>query len=494
MTIKIHSLSMLMIALAMSSSSAFAQIKVTEPDWSTRETQVEIIEMSVSAAAQANPIFKHRLTLLPDQTVAGNAATMYMHSLGDNVLRGKWKEVSTQLGEEVESWGYYDTPREEISVEKLRQASKMFDDYIHQHIARASKRRDCDWGLGLEELTGPMAIGLQLNGLQETRSISRALALQTKLAILESRFEDAIDLMRMNYRLGQNVGQIRLLVANLIGIAQVGITNGSMIEFIAAPDSPNLYWALSELPRPMIDFRGAMRLECRIGLRIFPQMNTAEKSEHTAEEWSRIVQYMPRAAFELQNLENMELPHGIDFIPAAAGIMSYTPAKERLIESGMDAEKVENMPVGQVLLIDAKREYQRIADAVETVSYFPYSEAIEKSRQIENMLQTEEADAFSSFGRLIACMILPAVQQVANAHIRTERDIDAMRVIEALRMHAAEAGSFPKSLDEITAVLVPKNPATGKPFEYRLDGETAILELPRSDGITYSKRYKISLR
>ena len=91
-------------------------------------------------------------------------------------------------------------------------------------------------------------------------------------------------------------------------------------------------------------------------------------------------------------------------------------------------------------------------------------------------------------------MILPAVQQVTNAQVRTQRDIDVLRVIEALRMHAADAGAFPKSLDEITAVLVPKNPATGKPFEYRLDGETAILELPRSDGITYSKRFMITLR
>ena len=495
MKTKYYSLSMLLLsvlALSLVSSSAIAQIKVTEADWSSPETEVEVIEMTVSPAAQASPIFKHRLTLLPDQTVAGNAATMYLHSLGDNLLRGKWKEIAHQLGDEVESWGYYDTPAEEISIEKLRQASEMFGDYIDQHIARASKRRDCDWGLGLEELTGPIVIGLQLNGLQEMRSISRALALETKLAILESRFDDAIDLMRMNYRLGENVGQVKLLIGSLIGIGQVGIANGSMTDFIAAPNSPNMYWALSELPRPMIDFRGAMRLECRMALRIFPQINTAEELEHSAEEWSRIVQDMPRHAMEIYRSD--EAPSGVKFSAAAVGIMSYSPAKERLVASGMDAEQVENMPVGQVLLIDAKREYQRIADAVEVVSYVPFPEAIQKSKEVENFLKLEEATAFSSFGRFIAIMILPAVQQVTNAQVRTQRDIDVLRVIEALRMHAADAGAFPKSLDEITAVLVPKNPATGKPFEYRLDGETAILELPRSDGITYSKRYMITLR
>jgi len=478
------------LALSVFSSSAMAQVKVTEADWSTPEREVEVIEMTVSPAAQTSPIFKHRLTLLPHQTVAGNAATMYMHSLGENALRGKWKTVK-QFGDDVENWGYYDTPQEKFSIEKLRQASAVFDDYISQHIARASKRRDCDWGLGFEELTGPIVIGLQLNGLQETRSISRAIALQTRLAILESRFDDAIELMRMNYRLGENVGRIKLMVANLIGIAEIGITNGNMIDFIAAPDSPNMYWALSELPRAMIDVRGAMRFESQFGLRIFPQMDLAEESKHSDEEWSRIVQDMPRAATQIYGAE---VPRGAKYVPAAIGIMSYSPAKKRLIESGMDAEVVEEMAVGQVLLIDAKREYQRLADRLEAVSYFPYPVARKKAAEAEDFLKAEQATAFSSFGRFIACMILPAVQQVRNAETRIQRDIDALRVIEALRMHAAETGKFPKSLDEVTVVSVPGNPATGKPFEYRLDGETAIIELPPSDGITYSRRFMITLR
>ena len=497
MKTKYHFLSMLLLstlALSLFSDSIVAQVKVTEMDWSGKEAEPEIIEMTVSPAPQASPIFEHRLTLLPDETVAGNAATMYMHSLGENSLRGTWKRITEQFGDEVESWGYYDTPESEAPIEKHRQASAMFDDYIKQHIARASKRRDCDWGLGLEELKGPMVIGLRLNGLQETRSISRAIALQTRLAIRESRFDDAFDLMRMNYRLGQNVGRVKLLIGSLIGIAEVGIANGNMVDFIAAPDSPNMYWALSELPRPLIDVRGAMRLECGMALRIFPEMGSAEEAEHSHEEWSRIVQNIPRAAMEVQSLEDIELPRGIEFLPAAFGIMSYSPAKERLIESGMDAEAVEKMAVGQVLLVDAKREYQRIADAMEVVAYIPFSEAIKKSAEIENWLKAEESTALSSFGSTIAIMILPAVQQVVSAQVRTQRDIDALRVIEALRMHAAETGKFPKSLDDVTVVRVPRNPATDKPFDYRLDGETAILELPFSDGNNYWKRYKISLR
>ena len=54
----------------------------------------------------------------------------------------------------------------------------------------------------------------------------------------------------------------------------------------------------------------------------------------------------------------------------------------------------------------------------------------------------------------------------------------ALMVVEALRMHAWEnAGRLPASLDEITVVPVPENPATGEPFPYHLDGDTASLDV-----------------
>ena len=66
--------------------------------------------------------------------------------------------------------------------------------------------------------------------------------------------------------------------------------------------------------------------------------------------------------------------------------------------------------------------------------------------------------------------------------------------IEALRMHAAIVGRFPAGLDEIEHVPVPENPATGKRFNYRLSGETAMLELPFSDGMPgMSWRFEIQL-
>ena len=479
---------MLLFALCgFGASAAFAQVTVTEIE--EGDDQIEIIEMTVSPTVQPSPIFKHRLTWLPHETTAGNAATVYLSSFSENFLNRTSRQAKEAVGEDFEEWAYNETPRESIPLDKLKKASAFFDEYVKLYIERASMRRDCDWGFQLEDLQGPLSIGLSLNGLQETRSASRVLALQTKLAILESRFDDAVKLMKMNYRLAEHVGQEKVLIASLICFAEVGIANGNMVDFIAAMDSPNMYWALTELPRPFADLRGAFRLECAFMQRIFPALENVESQTHSPEEWARIVGELSESVW---SISGESPPTGTKLIPTAFGVFTYGPAKERLIAQGFGEEKVEAMPVGQVLMLDASREYQLLADRMEKEVYLPFP--VQRANAVEEMLMEQEKTAFNSVGKTMATMMLPAVQAVLGASARVQRDIDVLRLIEALRMHAAEHGKFPASLNEISVVPVPDNPATGKPFEYRLDGKTAVVELPSAYAIHYSKRYRITLR
>ena len=55
-------------------------------------------------------------------------------------------------------------------------------------------------------------------------------------------------------------------------------------------------------------------------------------------------------------------------------------------------------------------------------------------------------------------------------------DIALLCCVEALRMYAAEHdGKLPARLDDIPLPL-PVDPATGKPFIYKVDGKTAHLD------------------
>ena len=463
-------------------SATHAQIKTTQGDWDDPNSPFETIEMTVSPAALPEPIFTHRLTLLPHQTVAGNAAPVYMNSFADRGLVQLWNTAYKQFGDELHE--------EDMPLDKLRAASKIFDKYVQNHIVKASLRRDCDWGYGVEDLKGLSVLDLALNTAQEARSISRVLRLQAELAIRESRFDEAVDLMRMNYRLAENVGKTKLLVSNLVGIAIAGITNGNMTDFIAAPDSPNMYWALGELPKPFIDMRGAFRTECQSILRMFPILENVESEDHSPDEWARVVN---KSVFELTQQSESD-SYLLKFAPVAYGVLAYSEDKQQLIAEGMDKATIEGMPVAKVLLVRANRDYRRLADQVESLAYLPLPIAIKRSRQVEEALEIAQSSSRPGFGTVMATMTLPAAQQIIHARARTERNIDVLRVIEALRAHAAVHGKLPNTLEEIDLVEVPNNSATGKPFIYRLEGETAVLDLPRSDGPVYSPRYKITLR
>ena len=178
-------------------------------------------------------------------------------------------------------------------------------------------------------------------------------------------------------------------------------------------------------------------------------------------------------------------------------LFGYTNAKKALIEGGMTSEQVEEMPVGQVISIQASRAYRHTAQELEKLWYMPFAVARQRQGAIEGRLQSE--GYLNSIGQSkeiipIASLLLPAINACRSAQERLSRNLAAMQVIEALRMHAAETGKFPASLEEVTIVPVPLNPATGKPFDYKFDGETAVLDLPSSEGFHHNFRYEITLR
>ncbi len=141
-------------------------------------------------------------------------------------------------------------------------------------------------------------------------------------------------------------------------------------------------------------------------------------------------------------------------------------------------------------MINAAREYRRHANNIEKALYVPIQQREKLVNEAEQPLGS--AAAKLEPGTILAGMVLPAVAQVGMAQERIEWQRRALQNIEAIRMHLAETGKLPATLEEITVVPVPLNPVTQQLFRYRLEGETAILELPFSDGFPgFSQRFEI---
>ena len=89
----------------------------------------------------------------------------------------------------------------------------------------------------------------------------------------------------------------------------------------------------------------------------------------------------------------------------------------------------------------------------------------------------------------MVAMLLPAVSAVRAAEDRLQMRIDALRALEAIRMHADETGQLPKTLSNVTCVAVPHQPATQEPFPYKLENDMAKLTVHRKGARAYSAKW-----
>lgn len=475
--------------------------EVTYVETIEAERDVTVIRMSVTPAAQPVPALKYRLTMREIDLEPGNAATYYYRVF--NELTREMRHRREKFDEETELAKWYATgpdatPIAELPLVKLRAAALEPQGWLYSQLREACSRRECDWGLGVEEIRGVELIAFLLEEFQQSRELARMLLLQTRLDIAESRFEAAIDSLRTMYRLAIDVARVPFLVNGLIAIAEANMANGAMIELIAAPESPNMYWALSELPSPLVDLRRAARFEMEFGLRMFPFLQGAETTDRSPEEWNRLYTQSFRDLATVGEGGVAQFSKtGAGLVATANALANYSYAKRQLIAQGMDRGEVEAMAVGQVMAIYTERNYTQFADDFEKLWYVPFPEMRARYGKIEKRLSG--AKPFSGGEQRevlpVVDLLLPATQAARTAQVRLERDVAALQVIEALRMYAAtHAGGLPQSLAEIREVPVPLNPATERAFVYRLEGATAVLELPDSDGIPgYQRRFEITI-
>ena len=81
-----------------------------------------------------------------------------------------------------------------------------------------------------------------------------------------------------------------------------------------------------------------------------------------------------------------------------------------------------------------------------------------------------------------------------KAQLRLDRQIAALRVVEALRIHRRRAQwHTARVAGSITDVPVPDDPATGEPFIYRADDGAAILHGLRA-GLPLQPTYRITIK
>ena len=471
----------LIVALAIVLPTARAAEK--PPPGAEEKPSVEVVELTVHPARPPRAALEYRLLPSYLHKSYGNAAPLYSKAC----LLLAQKKMSDKTLDDVVKWNK--TPVDQLPCDQVRDALSGFDGVFRQ-VEVASRRTHCDWGIPIWESDSPYEI--LLPELQGSRNLARLVALEARLAIAEGHFDEAIHSLETGFALARHVADQSTVIGGLVGIAIASMMANQIEALVQLPDAPNLYWTLTALPTPLVDLRDAIEMESVAMYLMFPQFAAVQTKKYTPAQWNVLFDEEEIIA-KFESLLQLE-PEAMSARKKELGDkleQAHPIAKRELVARGYSPDELDRMPVSQVVVLHTSLRFDELRDGMFKWFHVPYWQAREGVRAAQK--EVEDSGKTDAIG--LASLVLPAIANCQVAATRPERRIAALRCLEAIRFYAAtHGGKLPASLDDVTEVPLPVNPFTGKPFEYRLEGKTAVLEAT-GGGVEHSRpcQYRVTL-
>jgi hypothetical protein len=362
-----------------------------------------------------------------------------------------------------------------------------------------------DWAARLDALDWQVLERVQTDGMDMRQPelgplqiLGTALKVRFRTEVANGQLDEAVRTAKTMFAFARHLGENPTHAANQLGLSVANLAVDVLEEMVQEPDCPNLYWALTDLPSPLVDLRkGFQGDRSLMAKELRPIRDDAVMSE---EELEKVVSRFS-GVMNFGLIQTGQSPHGL-----RAGLMARAKdaekvhaIRERMLEARRLAlvnrkrdqkvmsydffnkvldlnsalDLIRKMPPLQIVLLDEKQEFgTRTDERMKLLALTPW--------QIDRL----GGDKLERDGSALFANLLPHVVEARRAQGRLEQRIAMLRYVEALRLHAAEHdGKLPEKLSAM-AVPLPDDPFTGKPFAYEVKGGTASLRggSPRHGG------------
>jgi len=446
-----------------------------QPPASPKTNPVPIIKLKIHPKDEPSPALRY--TLFPDtrELVHGNAAQAYYRAFSPDWISFMNNKEFT---ENQDKW--LNGPLSELDESKIRFSSGMLEQ-IHE----ATRKSYCDWDMYAKLRKD--GFGTLLPETQTLRQISRALALDCRLQLKKGNIEKALEDAKAGFTLSYHLGNSPTLIQGLVAIASGSIMLPRLDEIIQQEKSPNLYWALTSLPRPLVDFRNGIGGEAIMLDHLFPGFREMLYSGKIRPLPNDELEKMLKLITDVVQLPDSNKPllkPLTDAIFQAAMVANLGEAKKLLLEHGFKEESLKNVSPLQVVMMGEVLYYDKFCQDLTKWNFIPYHIARAEIAKAQAVKEKKTKPSISSpipF-KFLSALVAPAYKNVMNASPRFERRIAMLRTVEAIRLQAAKDKKWPETGDKITLVPLPQDPYTGKPFKWKKDADKITLTGPTPDG------------
>lgn len=480
--------SLMLMALA---QSVTAQDKVKDED---------ATELVLTPRAIERPFLKHRLFPPEYALKDGNAATIILRMPWDQ--RPYMQQIYPKLDDYLN-----------VSLDdpKLIANGTVSFDHFYEQLHRAAYRRTADWEYPLGE---EPSVNILLPDVQDSRGfVVKGLSIWIRYQIATGNLDKAREGILVGLAVSRHYARTPFLVVQLVSSALNTIMFMRVEELVAHPECANMYWALTALPRPLLDIRPTVEFEERIldstfiGHRVldtdqFPEKLTLQgidnlRLSRPAEDWEVLL----KTVVKLYLTESQQ--------PGLAG----PDVQRKVLDNIIQHARIElpNMVEG------GKERVSQMSDFEAGIRWF-VAKHREFGQEITALMSLKPQQALpellnlelrmKKFCESVGLESVYLIQNPYNIYIiakRNDRRVDALRTVEAIRHFAARHdGRLPESLAEIDDPPVPDDPILEKPFDYKVDNGVATLTaegIPAADrrdnggrGVLGEIRYRIRLR
>jgi len=470
------------LAILSAAQAADAPAKTDKPAKTVEPTKpaIEVIPVTIHPAAAPNPALKYHLLPTFLESTPGDAVPLYAKALVEHMETWRGicdealysKKSSSDL-DNVEKW--LETPLDKLPRDRVRKLVDSFGGSVKSQLELAVRREHCNWDAPLRQ---GHVFEVLLPEVREFRHMARIVALRARLQIAEGKYTDALASLQTGYSMARQVAEQPFVVTNLVGTVIAGMMSDQLLTLCQQPGSPNLYWSITELPSPWIDRWRSVRAEYDGAYLQWPELQAIRHAPYAPEQWNRVLQKVvsETVRYEMldggRHLSDKELAARSARVLARA-LKAVPKSKADLIAPGHTQKDLDAMPPAQIVLVHALETYDRLRDDLLKWWHLPYWQAQEGIEAADRNLESAKKRELIP----MPSAILPTASSPLFAFVATDRQLAAIRCIEALRLYAAtHDGNLPATLDEIKDVPIPLNPVTGKAFGYHLEGKTAVLD------------------
>ncbi len=395
---------------------------------------------------------------------------------------------------------YLSMPLDKLAMENTRN----YGGSALRQVDWAARLNAIDWEM-VERVQGE-GVDLSLPELGPLRILAEALQVRFRIEVAGRHFDDAVRSAKTMFALARHLGEFPAEPANFLGLSVAGRAVDTLQEMVQQPDCPNLYWALTDLPRPLVDLRKGLQGESTLTeteLRPIREdaVMTEEQLEKVVSRLSGVTALgreqagrVPRSfranlAARIKDADKVRDARARLFAARRSVVAGQMPKKimsrdflNRVLDVYSDKDRIGKFSPLQVILLDEKHKYEAQRDErMKLLALAPW--------EIDALAGVEQERG----GDILFADFLPRVVPARRKQAALEQRLALLRIVEAVRMYAAgHDGKLPEKLSEISVPL-PVDPFTGKAFVYKKEGAAAQLRGGSPQGADKDRVYNVRI-